>query len=65
MAWDMNGVGAAVAAELAEREALMAYRRLRPMWALVSEAMRRAESAARLEAALRLSLGGPTATHSG
>ena len=43
-----------LAADMAELQALTAYLRLRPLRALVDEAMRRAESAARLEAALRV-----------
>jgi hypothetical protein len=42
-----------LAADVLEQESVMAYKRLRPLLAVVSEAVRRAESAARLEAALR------------
>lgn len=42
-----------LAADVAEQESVTSYRRLRPLLAVVSEAVRRAESAARLEAALR------------
>lgn len=60
MAWEMTGgeldevEEACLAADAAEQRSVIAYTRLRPLLALVSEAMRRAESAARLEAALRL-----------
>ena len=43
-----------LAADVAEGRSVMAYRRLRPLLALVSEAVRRADSAARLESALRM-----------
>jgi hypothetical protein len=42
------------AADIAEEDSVIVYRRLRRLLALVLEATRRAESAARLEAALRL-----------
>jgi hypothetical protein len=59
MAWKTYGAEPAevevafLAADVAEQESVTAYRRLRPLLAVVSEAVRRAESAARLEAALR------------
>jgi hypothetical protein len=62
MAWRMAGGEpdqdqvelAHLAADVAEHESVMAYVRLRPLLAVVAQAARRAESAARLDAALRL-----------
>ena len=62
MPWNESGEGSGgleesfLAADLAEWESLIAYRRLRPLRDLILEAIRRADSAARLEAALRLSM---------
>jgi hypothetical protein len=52
---EMGGAAeAGVAVDAAEREAVTAYVRLRELAGMVVDAMRRAEAAARLEAALRL-----------
>jgi hypothetical protein len=60
MSWNIDslevgGVAeSSLAADAAEREAVTAYVRLRGMVGVVVDAMRRADAAARLEAALRL-----------
>ena len=60
MSWSMDplevaGVAeAGIAVDAAERAAVCTYVRLRELTGVVVEAMRRAESRARLEAALRL-----------
>jgi hypothetical protein len=58
-AWDGGASAdlelAFVAADMAEEDSVIAYLRLRRLLAVVIEATRRAESAERLEAALRLS----------
>jgi hypothetical protein len=52
--WAAGVEEASIAADAAEHEAVTAYVRRHPLVAVVVDAMRRAESVARLEAALRV-----------